>query len=64
MKVMITDLIIYFAIGVGFNALYDYAVGLTSEEHRFTMKERLIVVAIWPIALLMFVFYGFKSCLK
>jgi len=45
-------IILYLLIGVTFNYLWDVTVYYTgSEEYRFTVKERLIVVMIWPIAL-------------
>jgi hypothetical protein len=61
---MISNLILYVIVGVGFNFIYDHLVNYTSEEHRFTLLERFIVVAIWPLVVLFFVGYGLKSFLK
>ena len=45
-------IILYLLIGVTFNYLWDVTVSyIGSEEYRFTIKERLIVSTIWPIAL-------------
>jgi hypothetical protein len=45
-------IILYLLIGVTFNYLWDVTISYTgSEENRFTVKERLIVSMIWPIAL-------------
>jgi hypothetical protein len=45
-------IILYLLIGVTFNYLWDVTISYTgSEENRFTVKERLIVSMIWPVAL-------------
>jgi|688.fasta_scaffold390708_2 hypothetical protein len=45
-------IILYLLIGVTFNYLWDVTISFTgSEENRFTVKERLIVSMIWPVAL-------------
>ena len=45
-------IILYLLIGVTFNYLWDITISYTgSEENRFTVKERLIVSMIWPVAL-------------
>lgn len=45
-------IILYLLIGVTFNCLWDVTISYTgSEENRFTVKERLIVSMIWPVAL-------------
>ena len=45
-------IILYLLVGVTFNYLWDVTISYTgSEENRFTVKERLIVSMIWPVAL-------------
>lgn len=50
------EFLIYFAIGITINLLYDLLVdGLKCEELRFNMRERAFVTLIWPIYLVTFV---------
>jgi formate-dependent nitrite reductase membrane component NrfD len=61
---MISAIIWYLFAGVAFNFLWDLiTTRLESEQNRFTMLERFIVVLIWPIALLFFVTMFIKTVL-
>ena len=59
---MISAIIWYLFAGVAFNFLWDLiTTRLESEQNRFTMLERFIVLLIWPIAILFFVGMVIKS---
>jgi hypothetical protein len=61
---MISAIIWYVFAGVVFNFLWDLVTTrLESEQNRFTMVERLIVLLIWPIAVLFFVTMLIKTVL-
>ncbi len=61
---MISAIIWYVFAGVVFNFLWDLVTTrLESEQNRFTMGERLIVLLIWPIAVLFFVTMFIKTVL-
>jgi hypothetical protein len=61
---MISAIIWYVFIGVGFNFLWDLiTTRLESEQNRFTVLERIIVLLIWPIAVLFFVTMFIKTVL-
>lgn len=61
---MISAIIWYVFVGVAFNFLWDLiTTWLKSEENRFTMVERFIVVLIWPIAVLVFAGMAIKTLL-
>lgn len=54
---MFTTIIFYVIVGVAFNYLWDLIISkFKAEENRFTMLERLVVVAIWPVAIGFFLF--------
>ena len=53
---MISAIIWYVFAGVVFNFLWDLiTTRLESEQNRFTMGERFIILAIWPVAVGFFV---------
>ena len=54
----------YLIIGVAINFVYDWLVSYTGEEHRFTMKERIMVGLSWPVFLVMFTYYFIKTFLS
>jgi hypothetical protein len=55
---MISSIITYLIIGVAFNFIFDLLVNLSgSEEHRFTLVERIAMTFIWPLGVLLFVLY-------
>ena len=59
---MISAIIWYVFAGVVFNFLWDLlTTRLETEEHRFTMLERLVVIAIWPVAVLFFFYTLIKN---
>lgn len=59
---MISNVITYLILGVLFNFVFDKLVDFNgSEEHRFTMKERITMTFIWPIGLGMFAIHFFKQ---
>ncbi len=61
---MISAIIWYLFAGVVFNFLWDLVTTrLESEQNRFTMLERFIVLFIWPIAILFFVTMLIKTVL-
>lgn len=61
---MFTAIISYIIAGVAFNYLWDLIISkFKAEENRFTMLERLIVVAIWPVAVLFFFIILIKNLL-
>ena len=54
---MLSTIIYYIIIGVTFNFLWDFVISKTQkEEYRFTMLERVIVIIIWPVAVLFLAF--------
>lgn len=60
---MVTNIITYLIIGVAFNFVYDSIIsefGMNEEDTRLNMKERGIVVLIWPLAVLFFVYLMIK----
>ena len=46
----------YLIIGVAINFVYDWLVSYTGEEHRFTMKERIMAGRSWTVYLVMFTY--------
>jgi hypothetical protein len=59
---MISGIITYLIIGVMFNFVFDLLVNFSgSEDHRFTVVERLVMTLVWPIGVLAFVFYFIKN---
>jgi hypothetical protein len=61
---MISVGIWYLFAGVMFNFLWDLiTTRLESEQNRFTMLERFIILLIWPIALVFFVTMFIKTIL-
>lgn len=61
---MLSAIIWYVFAGVVFNFLWDLiTTRLESEQNRFTMLERIIVLLIWPIAVLFFVTMFIKTVL-
>jgi len=52
---MLSTIIFYVTAGVAFNFLWDLIISkFKAEDNRFTMLERLVVVVIWPVAVLFF----------
>ena len=61
---MLSTIIYYVIAGVAFNFLWDLIISkFQAEDNRFTMLERLIVVAIWPVAVLFFFIILIKNLL-
>jgi len=59
---MLNYILTYLFIGVIFNFLFDLIINyIESEEHRFTMMERVMTTLLWPIALIVFVFNFIKT---
>ena len=59
---MLSTIIYYLIAGVAFNFAWDLIISKTeAEENRFTMVERLVVIAIWPVAIVFFVYTLIKS---
>ncbi len=59
---MISAIIWYVFIGVAFNFAWDLlTTRLQSNENRFTLLERIIVLFIWPIAIIFFLLMFFKT---
>ena len=58
------SLLTYLIIGVAVNFVYDWLVGYTNEEYRFTMKERIMAGLAWPILLTIFIYNFFKTFLS
>jgi len=62
---MITNIIAYIAIGTALNLLYDLLISkLETEEHRFTLIERIVTTILWPIFLITFTVGLIKNLLK
>ena len=62
---MINGIITYLIIGVAFNFVFDLLVNLSgSEDHRFTMFERLTMTLIWPAGVIFFVYNFIKNILN
>ena len=62
---MINEILTYIFIGVICNFLFDLLVNqLEAEEQRFTMTERIVTTALWPIALAVFVYNFFKTLFR
>lgn len=59
---MLSTIIYYVIVGVAFNFVWDLIISkFQAEENRFTMVERLIIVAIWPVAAGFFFFTLIKN---
>jgi hypothetical protein len=59
---MLNYIFTYLFIGVVFNFLFDLIINyIESEEHRFTLMERLMTTLLWPIAFAVFVFNFIKT---
>ena len=59
---MLNYILTYLFIGVIFNFLFDLIINyIESEEHRFTIMERVMTTLLWPIALIVFVFNFIKT---
>jgi len=59
---MLNYIFTYLSIGVVFNFLFDLIINyIESEEHRFTIMERVMTTLLWPIALIVFVFNFIKT---
>jgi len=59
---MLSTIIYYVIAGVAFNFLWDLIISkFQAEDNRFTMLERLVVVAIWPVAVLFFFYTLIKN---
>jgi hypothetical protein len=61
---MLSAIIWYLFFGVAYNFFWDLlTTRVGSQENRFTMVERIIVLLIWPIAVLFFVTMFIKTVL-
>lgn len=61
---MLSTIIYYVIAGVAFNFLWDLVISkFQAEDNRFTMLERLVVVVIWPVAVLFFFYTLIKNLL-
>ena len=59
---MLSNVITYLIIGVAFNFVFDLLVNLSgSEDHRFTMRERLIMTGVWPFGIILFIVYWVRN---
>lgn len=59
---MINEILTYILIGVICNFLFDVLISrLEAEEQRFTITERIVTTALWPIALAVFVYNFVKT---
>jgi hypothetical protein len=59
---MLSTIIYYVIAGVAFNFLWDLIISkFQAEDNRFTMLERLVVIAIWPVAIGFFLFILIKN---
>jgi len=48
-------------IGVAFNWGFDIITSYVESDNRLTIKERIIVTFIWPIALITFIYHLIKT---
>lgn len=59
---MVNEILTYILIGVICNFLFDVLISrLEAEEQRFTITERIVTTALWPIALAVFVYNFVKT---
>lgn len=59
---MFTAIISYVIAGVAFNFLWDLIISkFQAEDNRFNMLERLVVVVIWPVAVVFFFYTLIKN---
>ena len=59
---MLSTIIYYVIAGVAFNFVWDLIISkFQAEENRFTMIERLVVIAIWPVAIVFFIYTLIKN---
>jgi hypothetical protein len=59
---MLSTIISYVIAGVAFNFLWDLVISkFQAEDNRFTMLERLVVVVIWPVAVVFFFYTLIKN---
>lgn len=58
---MISNFLTYLMIGVGFNFITDILMDYTESDNRLTVKEKVIVTFIWPIALVTMIYHFIKA---
>jgi len=56
-----SNIIWYLIIGLALVGLYEFTADRISSENKFTHKERILVILIWPIALVVFVWTFIKT---
>ena len=58
---MISNFLTYLMIGVAFNFITDILMDWLETENRLTIKEKIIVTFIWPIAVVTMVYHFIKA---
>lgn len=55
------NIIVYFVLGGIVSALMDYFAVFYQLESKLTNAERVVIIAIWPISVTMFIYYFIKE---
>lgn len=61
---MISNILTYLMIGVGFNFVTDLLMDWLETENRLTVKEKIIVTFIWPIAVVTMIYHFVKTSIN
>lgn len=61
---MISNFLTYLMIGVGFNFVTDLLMDWLETENRLTIKEKIIVTFIWPIAVVTMIYHFIKASIN
>jgi hypothetical protein len=56
-----SNIIWYLIIGLALVGLYEFTADRISSENKFTHRERILVILIWPITAFMFVWAFIKT---
>ena len=51
----------YVMAGVVLNFIYDKIVNYTDDKFRFNMRERFVVLLLWPIVVIVFIYHFINS---
>ena len=55
-----SSVIIYMVIGSMFTGMVDILSGLLKTSNRFNNLERIVTIILWPLGLIMFIYYFSK----
>ena len=59
-----SNVLTYLMIGVAFNWIFDLLTDYLESDNKLTIKERVIVTVIWPLAVIMFIYHFIKTTIN